>query len=143
MYYNANTMFMSRQTLHKLMVRGGAEMKEKREIDIHIGKQIKKAREAAGYTQDRFAEMIQMGTKNVSAIERGAAGVSIAAIKRICKTLFISSDMLIMDWSGNIDDEKLQFLIDRMKHLSPQQFELALEINNKFLEIFALKNDQG
>jgi len=125
------------------MVRGGAEMKEKREIDIHIGKQIKKAREAAGYTQDRFAEMIQMGTKNVSAIERGAAGVSIAAIKRICKTLFISSDMLIMDWSGNIDDEKLQFLIDRMKHLSPQQFELALEINNKFLEIFALKNDQG
>ena len=46
-------------------------MKEKKDINVLVGSRIKKAREAAGYTQDKFAEMIQMGTKNLSAIERG------------------------------------------------------------------------
>ena len=132
-------MFWSTSTLHKLMVRGGVDMKEKRTIDVQVGKQIKKAREAAGYTQDKFAEIIQMGTKNVSAVERGLVGVSVSTIKRICQTLSISSDMLIMDEADNLDVEKLNILIERLKHLSPQQLELALDINNKLFEVFALQ----
>lgn len=114
-------------------------MKEKKGIDVHIGKQIKKAREAAGYTQDEFADMIQMGTKNVSAIERGLTGVSVSAIKRICKALSISSDTLIMDESNNIEVEKLEFFMERLKCLSTQELELVLEINKKLFEAFALQ----
>ena len=115
-------------------------MKEKRTIDVHVGKQIKKAREAAGYTQDKFAELIQMGTKNVSAIERGLVGISISTLKRICQALSISSDMLIMDEADNIDVKKLTFLVERLKRLSPPQLELALDINKKLFEVFALQS---
>ena len=114
-------------------------MKEKRAIDIQIGQQIKKTREMAGYTQDKFAEVIGMGTKNVSAIERGMVGVSLSTIKRICNIFCISSDTLIMDASSNPDAEKLNFLMERLKRLSTQQFELAFDINSKLFEAFTLQ----
>ena len=114
-------------------------MKEKRAIDIQVGQQIKKTRESAGYTQDRFAEIIGMGTKNVSAIERGMVGVSLSTIKKICRIFHISSDTLIMDESSSLDIEKLNFLMERLKRLSTQQFELVFDINSKLFELFALQ----
>jgi len=125
------------------MVIGGVDVKEKKIIDVQVGHQIKKAREAAGYTQDKFAEMIGMGTKNVSAIERGMVGVSLSAIKKICKTLCISSDSLIMDEPNDTDVEKMDFLMDRIKRLSPQQFDLAFDINNKLFEVFSLQGNDN
>ena len=122
------------------MVMGGVDMKEKKELDVRVGRQIKKAREVAGYTQDKFAEMIGMGTKNVSAIERGVVGVSLSTVKKICETLCISSDFLIMDEPSNKDIDRLDFLVGRLKRLSPQQFNLAVDINNKLLEAFALQD---
>ena len=117
-------------------------MKEKREIDVQIGAQIKNAREAAGYTQEKLAEIIQMGTKNISAIERGLVGVSVSKLRKICQALFISSDTLLMDKQEGIDIEKLDFLIERLKQLSPQQLELAVDINNKLFQAFTLlEND--
>ena len=116
-------------------------MKEKRELYVQIGLRIKKAREAAGLTQDRLAELIEMGSKNVSAIERGLAGISVPALKRICETLSISSDALIMDEPGHSDTDRLNFLTGRLKRLSPPQLELALEINNKLFEVFALREN--
>jgi len=113
-------------------------MTEKKALDSNIGLKVKKAREAAGFTQDRFAELIGMGTKNVSAIERGVAGISVPALKRICETLSISSDSLIMDEQASVKVERLDILVERLKHLPLQQLELALEINNKLFEIIAL-----
>ena len=118
-------------------------MKEKKALDVHVGHQIKKARETAGYTQDRFAEMIGMGTKNVSAIERGMVGVSLSTIKKICKTLGVSSDSLILDELADADDEKLNFIYKRLKRLPPKQFELAFDINNKLFEAFVLSEKCG
>ena len=123
----------------KEAVKGVVELKEKKELDVQVGSQIKKAREAAGYTQDKFAELIGMGTKNVSAIERGIVGVSLSTVRKICKTLYISSDILIMDELDNKDNEKLDFLMERFKHLSAQQLDLALDINNKLFEVFRLQ----
>jgi len=124
------------------MVIGGVVLKSKKSLDVHVGQQIKKAREAAGYTQDKFAELIGMGTKNVSAIERGAVGVSLSTIKRICESLCISSDSLIMDEPCSANIDKTGFLMERIKLLPPKYLELMLDINNKLFEAFTLqKND--
>lgn len=58
-------------------------MKEKKEFNIEIGGRVKRAREASGLTQDRFAELIGMGTKNISAIERGTVGISLSPCSAI------------------------------------------------------------
>ena len=47
-------------------------MKEKKPINVEIGQNVKQIRESAGLTQESFAELIGLGEKHVSAIERGA-----------------------------------------------------------------------
>lgn len=112
-------------------------MKEKKEINIEIGNRIKKARETAGLTQDRFAELIGMGTKNVSAIERGAVGASLSSIQRICQVLSISSDDLLF---GQKKENDVQALASRLRRLPPKQFVIARDIFNKLFEAFAISD---
>lgn len=138
-YHNATAMFLSMTPLPILMARGGVDLVDKKALDVQVGHQIKKAREAAGYTQDKFAELIGMGVKNVSAIERGVVGVSLSTVKKICETLHISSDSLIMDEPCDTDTDKMDFLVARIKRLPPKQFDLALDFNNKIFEAFTLQ----
>ena len=139
-------MFLSTSTLHKIMVIGGVDLNEKKDLDIHVGRQIKLARKAAGYTQEKFAEMIGMGPKNVSAIERGAVGVSLFMLKRICGMLAVSSDSLIMDKADDKDAAaeknlaKINVLVERLKRLPQQQLDIVISIINKVLEAYNLSD---
>ena len=47
-------------------------MKEKKPINLEIGKNVKQVRENAGLTQECLAELIGLGVKHLSAIECGA-----------------------------------------------------------------------
>ena len=51
-------------------------MNNKKEINLQIGNEIRIARERAGLTQQQFGELVSLGTKNVSAIERGISGIT-------------------------------------------------------------------
>ncbi len=46
-------------------------MRVKKEINIQIGEQIKKAREKALLTQEQFAERVDVSPQYVSDLERG------------------------------------------------------------------------
>ena len=132
--YKAQTVLLSTAPLHKLMVKGGANVREKKEINVRIGNQIRIAREAAGLTQDRFAELVSLATKNVSDIERGVVGISIGSLIRICETLSISSDSILF---GEEIGNDAHSIADRLSNLPPEQFEIALDIINKLFEAFA------
>ncbi len=70
-------------------------MRVKKEINIQIGDQIKKAREKALLTQKQFAERIDVSPQYVSDLERGVVGVSVSTLKRICTVLGVSSDQIL------------------------------------------------
>jgi transcriptional regulator with XRE-family HTH domain len=113
-------------------------VKEKKDINIEIGGRIKRAREATGLTQDRFAELIGMGTKNVSAIERGAVGVSLSSLQKICQVLSISGDDILFEQKP---ENAVQTLASRLGRLSAKRFAVASDIFNKLLEAFALSDE--
>ena len=69
-------------------------MREKKDINIEIGGNIQVAREQAGYTQDTLSEMLGMTPNHLSAIERGASGISLEALQRLCRLLGVSSDRI-------------------------------------------------
>ena len=110
-------------------------MKEKKPINVAIGQRIKQNRESAGLTQEALAEMVGLGVKHISAIERGAVGVSLNTVQTICRVLCISSDALLMDDSSKND---VSALTSRLARLSPKQYKIAEEMLNKLFEAFAL-----
>ena len=118
-------------------------MQDKKPDNVRIGTQIKSAREAAGLTQEKFAERVSLASKNVSAIERGAAGFSVPVLRRLCDVLGVSSDLILF---GNQDDKHdrnsdAENLVHRLEMLTPEQFEISRTIINKLFEAFAIASD--
>jgi len=70
-------------------------VREKKEINVQIGKQIRIARERKNLTQEQFAERISVSPQFVSDMERGVVGVSLTTMKNICVELEVSSDTLL------------------------------------------------
>lgn len=113
-------------------------MKEKKPINVEIGHRLKHCREAAGLTQEALSEMLGLGVKHISAIERGAVGVSVSTIQSVCRVLSISSDELLF---GNVPKNDTSDLIRRMERLTPTQYEIASSVMGKLLEAFNLSNE--
>ena len=110
-------------------------MCERKEINVQVGCQIRKAREAAGLTQERFAELIGISPQNVSCVERGLAGVSLTVLRRMCEILRVSSDTLLMGDLGNND---VDVIAGRLRQLPPEQFQVVREVINRLLELTTL-----
>lgn len=111
-------------------------MNQKKQINIIVGQNVKREREKAGYTQERFSELIGIGPKSLSAIERGMVGVSLQLLLRVSTLLSISTDTILLPESNknNVDD-----LTARLQKLSPRQFTLVRDIVYKLLEGFAIE----
>ncbi len=116
------------------------KIRKPKEINTQVGMRVKKAREAAGYTQEGFAEALDMGAQNISDVERGMVGLSISSIKKICGTLSISSDSLIMEDQDDKDLDQLEFLFERIKRLPDKQYKQAMVVFNEVMKVFALQN---
>lgn len=111
-------------------------MREKKELNIEVGQRVRQAREAAGLTQERFAELVGITPQNVSCVERGMAGVSLGILKRMCQVLTVSSDALLM--GDGLGDNEVEELAVRLRHLPPEQFRVVREVIDRVLELTAL-----
>ena len=113
-------------------------MQEKRADNVRIGSRVKRARKAAGLTQEKFAERVSLASKNVSAIERGAAGFSVPTLLRFCDVLGVSSDELLFGDRNQSTGNDAENIAKRLERLSPEQFEIAVAVINKLFEAFAI-----
>nr|WP_325211778.1 helix-turn-helix transcriptional regulator [uncultured Oscillibacter sp.] len=111
-------------------------MREKKEINIEVGRRVRRAREAAGLTQERFAELVGISPQNVSCVERGLAGVSLTVLRRMCQILSVPSDTLLMD--GGLGDNEVESIAVRLRQLPPEQFQVVREVIDRVLELTTL-----
>ena len=109
-------------------------MRKKKEINIAIGTRIQAAREAAGLTQEKLAELIPMATKNLSDVERGVVGISLTMLVRICEILSVSSDTILF---GETEKNNAGQLAARLERLPPVQFQIAADLLNTLFAAFA------
>ena len=106
--------------------------KEKKEINIVVGENIKFYREQAGYTREKLAELIGITPRFLADAEHGYVGVSLTNLKRICEILGISSDRLIWRKREKID------LSEKIAHIDKQYLEVLEQLIQKQLEIIAI-----
>ena len=106
----------------------------KKDVNVIVGANIKRERERAGYTQERFSALIGMGVKNLSAVERGAVGISLSMLKRICQELSVSSNAILFEQHETND---VRNLTEQLQNLTPKQFEIVKDVVQTVLEVFA------
>ena len=121
----------------KYIIGVSIKMRDKKEINIQIGNKIKAARDRAGLTQQEFGELVSLGTKNVSDIERGVTGITVSTLKRICEKLSISSDAILF---GEREQNDIDYITKQLKNLSPNHFTIIKELLDKIIETFAKLN---
>ena len=117
-------------------------MKEKKPLNVEVGLRIKEYREAAGMTQESFAELIGLGVKHVSAMECGSVGVSLPTLKRVSAVLSIPADALLFD-STSISEQadqtaEIQIITSRLSRLPANKFRVVKDIVDKVLEALAM-----
>ena len=113
-------------------------MKPITEEDRIFGENINREREKAGYTQERFSEMIDMTPNNLSAVERGVASVSLKMLRRICSVLKVSADELLYETQEKSD---VATLTQKLERLNTKQLQIAEEMFSTLLEAFALRKE--
>ena len=111
-------------------------MKEKKELNVLVGINIKREREKAGFTQDQFSEMLGIGSKSLSAIERGVVGISLTTLLKICDLLSVSTNTILKE---NCEKNDIQNITDQLERLTHSQLEIAEDMLNKLFKAFALE----
>ena len=112
-------------------------MKERKEINIHIGERIQKSRELSGYTQEKLAEKVGVSIQYISDLERGVVGTSVPTLIKICNTLCASSDYILM---GKTDGEDISSVTGRLRHLSPEELKIIEDGINLMIEAFQIRD---
>lgn len=112
-------------------------MREKKLLNIQIGQNIKWCRESAGLTQEEFSELLEITPNHLSAIERGVSGISFEKLIKICTTLNVSADDLLL---GVRDKNQVELLAKKMELLQPAHFDKLQQIINLYIEAIAINN---
>ena len=110
-------------------------MDGRKDLNVLVGTNIKREREKAGFTQDQFSELLGIGSKSLSSIERGVVGVSLTTLLKICDILHISANVLLYEQARKNDADGLALQLER---LSPEQFEIASDVMNNLIKAFLL-----
>ncbi len=109
----------------------------KKEINVIVGANIKREREKAGYTQDQFSEMLDIGSKSLSSIERGVVGISLTTLLKICEILHVSTNIILLEQTHKND---LEGIVNQLERLSPDQFDIVSEMISTLLKAFSTNN---
>ncbi|MBQ3504349.1 MAG: helix-turn-helix transcriptional regulator [Oscillospiraceae bacterium] len=112
-------------------------MDSRKDLNVLVGANIKRQREKAGFTQDQFSELLGIGSKSLSSVERGVVGVSLATLLKICDILHISANVLLYEQSQMCDVESI---ITQLKMLNAEQFEIASDVMTNLFKAFSLDN---
>ena len=110
-------------------------MREKKEINIQIGEQIRIAREQAKLTQEQFAERIEVSPQYISDLERGVVGISITTLKRACIALGVTSDQILF---GAVSTDRNHAITKRCDNLTDEDFSALMNIVDTYS--LAIKN---
>ena len=111
-------------------------MDGRKDLNVLVGANIKREREKAGFTQDQFSELLGIGSKSLSSIERGVVGVSLTTLLRICDILHISANVLLYEKSRKNDVDSIAL---RLEQLSAEQFEIASNVMTNLIQAFSLE----
>lgn len=107
----------------------------KKDLQCTIGKNIKVARNACGYTQEILAEKAGISVEHITQVERGSKMMSVHRLLRVADALHVSIDTLVYDKeSSNAKKDIAQMLVSIDNEDSQRLLGLIRYVNDNFLK---------
>jgi len=97
---------------------------------------VKQAREVSGLTQERLSELVDVTSQYLSSVERGAVGLSVPVLKRLCSVLYVSSDFILM---GDAECSDVTSITARLSRLPHEHVKTVEQILNCCMEGIAIE----
>ncbi len=94
---------------------------------------IRKAREQAGYTRERFSELLDVSVSYMAEVERGRTNLSLKTFVKICNLLGLSADYLLFGEERSADLD----LLDKLHRLDEKYLPLVNTLLNELLALSA------
>lgn len=97
-----------------------------------IGNRLHAIRKRLGLTQSEVAEVSKLSERTYADIERGAVNMRIETLLRICKSLHITPNEVLVQ---EVENEQLQQeqIWERLNACNPKDKETALQLLDVFL----------
>lgn len=95
-----------------------------------VGMRIKHCRQLKNWTQEEFAEMIDVSPHYIYEIERGLKRMSLRVLDNIATTLNVSADYLLYGSRMDMQPDELSMLVD---NLPPDKRECIAEVISALL----------
>lgn len=104
-----------------------------------LGQRVREARKKKKLTQERLAEIADIGVMYLGEIERGKKMPSLKILCRIIEALDISADYLLRDVVPTGKEYVLDEITAKLEDLTPQQRKTAVDILEAYIK--NIKND--
>lgn len=92
---------------------------------------IRKAREDAGYTRERFAELLDISVSYLAVVELGRTNVSLKTLRKICQVLGLSADYILFGEERTEDG----LLMDKLRRLDEKYIPLVTALLDELLAL--------
>jgi len=112
----------------------------KKNINLEIGERIRQARLAVGLSREKLSEIIGISALFLGYIECGQRGMSISTLQKLCKTLNVSADYILL--GKVLNEDKRAQLCDLIDDIDEKYLPLAIEHLNNFKRILALQESK-
>lgn len=93
---------------------------------------IRKAREDAGYTREKFAELLDVSVSYLAEVERGHTNVSVKTLIKICNVLGLSADYVLFGENREADT----LLLGKIHRLDKKYLPLLTDLINDLLALY-------
>jgi len=90
-------------------------------IAEQVGQRVSKRRDVLDITQEQLAEFSELSLTQIGRMERGKANVTIETLMRVCESLSVTPDYLLMGVDKGYRNDDLSELKDCLYRCSEEQ----------------------
>lgn len=110
-----------------------------KEINIEMGTRIRATRKQVGLTSERLAELLGISNQFLCDVERGKKSLSYTNMKKLCNTLSVSADYIIMGGESSDKKARAHDIIESIDEAYLPMIEVAM---SNALQIILMAREQ-
>ena len=102
----------------------------KKQLNVEIGRRIRKSRETIGYTRETLAEKANLAASFLGTIELGSGSFTAESLIKICRALNVSADYILF---GKDDECDLSAINAMLSGLDPAYLLYVEEMLSSYI----------